>query len=167
MFGIGSGELVILAIVVLIAVGPKRMPTLIKAIGKGLREFRQASNELRKQSGIDDLLRDDDLVGLKKLSREIQAPSAPVAPARLTADDYRREQPPEGVDLSDARARALLEREQQRADEHIAEHVEHTAHTAEHEASEVRPVARQEPVDEVADELATRSATDDAEAGKP
>ncbi|MBX3245845.1 MAG: twin-arginine translocase TatA/TatE family subunit [Myxococcales bacterium] len=142
MFGIGSGELVVLAIVVLIAVGPKRMPTLIKAIGKGLREFRAASQELRKQSGIDDLLRDDDLTGLKKLSREIQSPTAP-PPARLTADDIRREQPFEGVDIADARARALVERERR--------HVAPTPGAGEDEdedASDVRPIARQDAVDD-------------------
>ncbi|MCA9615117.1 MAG: twin-arginine translocase TatA/TatE family subunit [Sandaracinus sp.] len=105
MFGIGSGELVIIAIVMLLAVGPNRMPTLIKAVGKGIREFRKASTELRKQSGIDDLLRDDELASLRKLPQQVMKEPPPT----LSADDRLRERPPEGVDLADARSRAALD----------------------------------------------------------
>jgi sec-independent protein translocase protein TatB len=111
MFGIGSGELVIIAIVMLLAVGPNRMPTLIKAVGKGIREFRRASTELRKQSGIDDLLRDDDLAGIRKLQQDVMKEPPPA----LTTEDRLRERPTEGVDLVDARDRAKQEVERARA----------------------------------------------------
>lgn len=110
MFGIGSGELVIIAIVMLLAVGPNRMPTLIKAVGKGIREFRRASTELRKQSGIDDLLRDDDLAGIRKLQQDVMKEPPP----SLSTEDRLRERPTEGVDLVDARDRAKLEAERAR-----------------------------------------------------
>jgi len=110
MFGIGSGELVIIAIVMLLAVGPNRMPTLIKAVGKGIREFRRASTELRKQSGIDDLLRDDDLAGIRKLQQDVMKEPPPA----LTTEDRLRERPTEGVDLVDARDRAKQEVERAR-----------------------------------------------------
>lgn len=111
MFGIGSGELVIIAIVMLLAVGPNRMPTLIKAVGKGIREFRRASTELRKQSGIDDLLRDDDLAGIRKLQQDVMKEPPPA----LSTEDRLRERPTEGVDLVDARDRAKQEAERARA----------------------------------------------------
>lgn len=110
MFGIGSGELVIIAIVMLLAVGPNRMPTLIKAVGKGIREFRRASTELRKQSGIDDLLRDDDLAGIRKLQQDVMKEPPP----SLSTEDRLRERPIEGVDLVDARDRAKQEAERAR-----------------------------------------------------
>ncbi len=50
MFGIGFGELVIILLVLLIAVGPDRMPTFMKAVGKGLREFRRASESFGARS---------------------------------------------------------------------------------------------------------------------
>ena len=109
MFGIGAGELVVVLIVVLIAVGPTKMPTLMKAVGKGLREFRRASMELRKQSGLDELLRDDPL-GVRSLQQEIARAPAPRRPIELSDEDRLREQPPEGVDLADARARVLRRR---------------------------------------------------------
>jgi Tat protein translocase TatB subunit len=113
MFGIGSGELVIIAIVMLLAVGPNRMPTLIKAVGKGVREFRKASSELRKQSGIDDLLRDDDLAALRKLPHQVLKEPPP----SLATEDREREMPAGGVDLVDARARAQLEAERAQAED--------------------------------------------------
>lgn len=59
MLGIGIWEFSLIAIVLLLAVGPDKMPTLFKAIGKGLREVRRASRDLQQSIGIDELLRDD------------------------------------------------------------------------------------------------------------
>lgn len=105
MFGIGSGELIILALVVLIAVGPKRLPEFMKTAGKVLREVRKATTELRKQSGIDEVMRDDP-AGLRSLQRELNRAPAPRRTQRLTAEDLARESPADGVDLAHARLMA-------------------------------------------------------------
>ena len=47
MGSIGLPELIIIFIVALIVFGPKKLPELGKSLGKGLAEFRKASNELR------------------------------------------------------------------------------------------------------------------------
>ncbi len=47
MFGIGIPELLIILIVALIIFGPKRLPELGKALGRGMAEFRKASSELQ------------------------------------------------------------------------------------------------------------------------
>ncbi len=110
MFGIGSGELILIALVVLIAVGPKRMPQLMKAVGKGMRDLRKASTDLRKQSGLDDLMREDPL-GVRELEREIRRPVAPQRNQKLTDEMRTTEAPPEGVDLALARRRLEAEAE--------------------------------------------------------
>ena len=46
MFGIGIPELVLILIVGLIVFGPSKLPEVGRAVGKGLREFRKASNAL-------------------------------------------------------------------------------------------------------------------------
>lgn len=45
---IGWPELIILLIVVLIVFGPGKLPDIGNAIGRGVREFRKASNDLEE-----------------------------------------------------------------------------------------------------------------------
>ncbi|MBN1141544.1 MAG: twin-arginine translocase TatA/TatE family subunit [Deltaproteobacteria bacterium] len=47
MFGIGMTELLLILAVALIVIGPKRLPEVAKALGRGLAEFRRASEEFR------------------------------------------------------------------------------------------------------------------------
>ena len=47
MGSLGVPELIIIFVVALIVVGPKKLPELGKSLGKGLAEFRRASNELK------------------------------------------------------------------------------------------------------------------------
>jgi Tat protein translocase TatB subunit len=83
MFGIGFGEMLIIAVVLLLAVGPRQLPALMKSVGKGMRELRRASDDLRRSTGIDELFDDDALDsplkpeasrhGLRKANRERKA----------------------------------------------------------------------------------------------
>ncbi len=49
MFDIGSGELLLILIVVLIAFGPKKLPELAQSLGRGIREFKRAQREFTDQ----------------------------------------------------------------------------------------------------------------------
>lgn len=44
MFGIGMQELIIIAIIALLVVGPKKLPDLAKTLGKGFSEFKKATD---------------------------------------------------------------------------------------------------------------------------
>ncbi len=44
MFGIGFSEMLILAVIALLVFGPKRLPEIGSAVGKGLKEFKEAVN---------------------------------------------------------------------------------------------------------------------------
>lgn len=46
MFGIGFQELLIIAIIALLIVGPKKLPDLAKTLGKGFSEFRKATDDI-------------------------------------------------------------------------------------------------------------------------
>lgn len=47
MFGLSVWEILVVMLVALVIFGPKRLPELGKALGRGLAEFRKASNDLR------------------------------------------------------------------------------------------------------------------------
>ena len=59
MFNLGFGELAVIFIVLIIAVGPDRLPTMMKGLGKTIRTVRQASRDIRATVGIDELMRED------------------------------------------------------------------------------------------------------------
>lgn len=50
----GSGELIVVFVLVLLLFGPDKLPELAKTLGKGMREIRKASDEFRRQLKIDD-----------------------------------------------------------------------------------------------------------------
>lgn len=59
MFGIGVPELIVIAIVALFVVGPKKLPDLAKSLGKGLQEFKKASEGVTES--VKETLKPDDL----------------------------------------------------------------------------------------------------------
>lgn len=63
MFGIGMPELLLILGLALIVLGPKKLPELAKALGKGLAEFRRATDELKEE--------------FRQMEREVDAPSPP------------------------------------------------------------------------------------------
>ena len=75
MFGIGFQEMLIILLVVLIFFGPKRLPDLAKSMGKGLAEFKKASEEVRK--GIEEAVKEEEIAA--------EQPPKP-APAAAYAD---------------------------------------------------------------------------------
>mgnify|MGYP001038921199 CR=1 FL=1 len=49
MFGLGFGELMVILLIALIFIGPKKLPELAKGLGKGLREFQNATKGFSEQ----------------------------------------------------------------------------------------------------------------------
>jgi sec-independent protein translocase protein TatA len=49
LFGLGGQELVIILVVVLLLFGAKKIPELARGLGKGIREFKDASQEIKRE----------------------------------------------------------------------------------------------------------------------
>ncbi|MEW6675681.1 MAG: Sec-independent protein translocase protein TatB [Nitrospirota bacterium] len=49
MFDIGMQELIVIFIVILLVFGPKRLPELGRALGKGLAELKRALQDVKEQ----------------------------------------------------------------------------------------------------------------------
>lgn len=63
MLNIGPQELILVLIIALVVVGPKRLPELGRTIGRGMREFRKMQDDVRDTLKID---LDPDLEPAKK-----------------------------------------------------------------------------------------------------
>ncbi|MFQ5681716.1 MAG: twin-arginine translocase TatA/TatE family subunit [Candidatus Binatia bacterium] len=48
MFGIGMPELLLILALALIVLGPRKLPEIARALGKGIAEFRRATDELKE-----------------------------------------------------------------------------------------------------------------------
>lgn len=75
MFGLGFGELLVIFLIALIFIGPKKLPELAKGLGKGIKQFQDAAK------GITDQLQDT----------EDSRPTTPPSIAQNNADATRQD----------------------------------------------------------------------------
>ena len=52
MFGIGTTELLVILFIILLVFGSKKLPELAKGLGRGINEFKRASQEIQSELDI-------------------------------------------------------------------------------------------------------------------
>ena len=103
MFEIGWSELLLIAVVALIAIGPKELPTVLRTLGQWMSKLRRMASEFQSQfqevmreaemadlkKQVDDMTHDiknyDPLKGVRtdveSIGKDIETPAVPPAPA--------------------------------------------------------------------------------------
>ena len=95
MFGVSFGEVVLVAAVALIVMGPRRLPEMLGKLGQWVGRLRNMATEMRRQTGIDEILRNEGLPGGINELRSMMRGEAP--PAASAAALHRRPASPNAV----------------------------------------------------------------------
>ena len=111
MFGIGMTEMLIIAGLALVVLGPKKLPDLARSLGKGFAEFKRATNELK--STIEMETRAEEERHRAQQSQENKPPTEAMPEQEVagqSASSGRTQEPP---------ATATGQQEKQAADEEL------------------------------------------------
>ncbi len=76
MFGIGMPELLVILALALIVIGPRKLPELARALGKGLAEFKRATRDFHEPLAPPDRVENGKPSEGSEKSQEDNAPSA-------------------------------------------------------------------------------------------
>lgn len=71
MFGLGITEIVIIFVIALVVFGPKKLPELGKALGRGIAEFKRASQEV-KETIETEVRNAEHSIDLTKIKNEVE-----------------------------------------------------------------------------------------------
>jgi sec-independent protein translocase protein TatB len=122
VFGVSFLEVAVVALVALVIVGPQKLPAMMRTAGEWIGKLRRLTSDVRAQTGIDDILREEGIDGVAELRTLLrgqynlrnvvnprssqwsssQSQSAPQPP------DHLLEFPVEGADCASALADDLI-----------------------------------------------------------
>jgi sec-independent protein translocase protein TatB len=113
VFGLSFGEFVVLVIVAVVVVGPRNLPSLLRNAGLFIGKLRRMAIDLRADSGIDEILREEGLREEYEKFRQLASGTIPLddephapAPAdpNVSADPYASAQNPHATPAADPNA---------------------------------------------------------------
>ena len=103
------GEMVVLGIIALVVVGPRRLPAMLRSAGQLIGKVRRMAMEIRTESGIDEIL---DAEGIRSEIDNFRRLAAgeipPDEPKRTILPDRDREYPLVGCDAYGALSEDLV-----------------------------------------------------------
>jgi len=104
MFDIGFSELVLVAIVMLLVIGPEKLPETLRTLGLWLgrlrRSFTSVKSEIEREIGMDDVRRqlhnEAIMDEMKRIEREVKNTAHPPAQSSATPVAAKPAEPPAG-----------------------------------------------------------------------
>lgn len=88
MFNLGWGEILLIGIVALIAIGPKELPGVLRTVGQMIGKVRRMANEFQGQ--FQEALREADIADLKKHAEDIVSDVSNFDPLTETQKDLEK-----------------------------------------------------------------------------
>jgi Tat protein translocase TatB subunit len=116
MFGIGMPELLIIMAVALIVIGPKKLPDLARALGKGMAEFKRAAQDIKESININEDFKDvkdglaDAVSGTEPGSTPVESRTKGFRPQEQTPGDATEEPTGESENQADSAGESAPER---------------------------------------------------------
>ena len=71
MFDFGSGELVVIGVVALVAIGPKELPGLLRTVGQAVNRLRRMAGDFQNQ--FNEAMREADMSDAQKMISDIKS----------------------------------------------------------------------------------------------
>jgi sec-independent protein translocase protein TatA len=106
MFGLGLPELIVIFVIALVVFGPKKLPDLGRALGKGIAEFKRATEEV-KETIETEVRSAESKIDIEKLKSDVEGKEAELKVAEVekkttqeTKDTAVAEKGPDGYGKS-------------------------------------------------------------------
>ena len=81
MFDIGWSELVVIAVVALVAIGPKELPGVLRMVGQWIGKARRLASDFQGQ--FNEAMREAEMADIKKQFDEVTAAAKDMSPTNL------------------------------------------------------------------------------------
>src|SRR5262245_66126255 len=99
MFDIGWGELVVIGIVALIAIGPKELPGALRTLGHWMGKVRRMAADFQNQ--FNEAMREAEMADLKKQVETLTSGFDPIETARREIETAVEDKPPSALTPSE------------------------------------------------------------------
>src|SRR5262245_48079634 len=86
MFGIGPSELLVILVIALLVLGPKRLPELARSLGKAMGEFRRATADITTELDNARIMLEEESRAASRASRDGTTGRGTEQPAKPAAE---------------------------------------------------------------------------------